>query len=161
MNFLERGVGFVSRLCDQIAQAGVFVMTVLVVISILMRKAGKPLYGVYDYVSFIGAIVVAFSLANCAVHSGHAQVGMLVERFSERVQGIIDSITGVISLIVFVLITWQCVVLANDMRSTGEVSMTSHIPFHPYIYAIAFGCALACLPILAGTVSSFFRAVKR
>lgn len=158
---LERGVRFLSKTFDQIAQAGVFAMTILIVVNILLRKAGKPIHGTYDYVSFIGAIVVAFSLASCAINKGHAQVGLLVERFSERTQGVIDSITGILGLVMLLIVTWQCVALGNDMRQAGELSMTSLVPFHPYIYAVAFGCALACFPILVDTLGALSKAVKR
>jgi len=142
------------------AQAGVFAVFLLIVGNILLRKLWKPIYGAYDYVCFMAAIVVAFALANCAVKKGHIQVEMLVARFSQRAQGIIGSFTGILSLGIFSLITWQCIVLGNDMRLAGETSMTSLLPFYPYIYAIAFGCGLLCLVILLDLIKSLVKAVK-
>jgi hypothetical protein len=46
------------------------------------------------------------------------------------------------------------------MRRAGEVSMTALFPFYPYIYGIAFGCALLCLVILADLIQSAVKAVK-
>jgi TRAP-type C4-dicarboxylate transport system permease small subunit len=159
--FLDSVVRWVSRLCDKIAQAGLFAMLLLTTSNIVLRKVvGKPIYGAYDYVCFLSTIVVAFAIANCAVQRGHTQVELLVARFSRRAQGIVDSITGILSLGIFSLITWQSIVLANDMRRAGEVSMTSLEPFYPYIYAIAFGCALLCLVILVDIMKSAVKAVK-
>jgi TRAP-type C4-dicarboxylate transport system permease small subunit len=104
--------------------------------------------------------VVAFSIPYCALRKGHTQVELVLERFSRRVQAIIDSIIGIISLGTFSLVTWQCVVYAIDMKRTGELSMTALLPFYPYIYGIAFGCALLCLVILAGLIKSL-KAVKK
>jgi TRAP-type C4-dicarboxylate transport system permease small subunit len=100
-------------------------------------------------------------MAHCAVQGGHTQVDLFVARFSQRAQGIIGSIVGILSLGLFSLITWQCIALANDMRRSGEVSMTSLLPFHPYIYAVAFGCALLSLVILVDVMKSLVKAVKR
>lgn len=158
--FLDSIVQWVSKVCDKIAQAGLFLMLVLATSNILLRKFGKPIYGAYDYVCFLSTIVVAFAIANCAVRRGHTQVELLVARFSPRAQGIVDSIMGVLSLGIFSLITWQSIALANDMRRAGEVSMTSLEPFYPYIYAIAFGCALLCLVILVDLMKSVVKAVK-
>jgi TRAP-type C4-dicarboxylate transport system permease small subunit len=158
--FLDFVVRSVSRLCDKIAQAGLFAMLILTTSNILLRKVGKPIYGAYDYVCFLSTIVVAFAIANCAVQKGHTQVELLVARFSRRAQGIVDSITGILSLGIFSLITWQSIVLANDMRRAGELSMTSLEPFYPYIYAIAFGCALLCFVILVDIMKSVVKAVK-
>jgi len=152
---------FITKLCDRIAQAGVFVMLIVIFINILGRQFWKPLYGTFDYVSFICAIVVAFSIPYCALKKGHTQVELLLERLSERVQGIIDSIKGILSLGTFSLVTWQCVVYAIDMKRTGELSMTALLPFYPYLYGIAFGCALLCLVILADLIKSVSKAVKK
>ena len=160
MAFFDRVVRLLSKFCDQIAQAGVFALFLLVFGNILLRKFWKPFFGTYDYVCFIAAIIVAFALANCAVQRGHTQVELLVVRFSQRVQGIIGSITGILSLGLFSLVTWRCIVLANDMRRMGELSMTALLPFHPYIYAVAFGCALLSLVILVDLIKSLVQAVK-
>jgi TRAP-type C4-dicarboxylate transport system permease small subunit len=159
--FLDFVVRSLSRFCDKIAQAGLFAMLLLTTSNILLRKVvGKPVYGAYDYVCFLSTIVVAFAIANCAVKKGHTQVELLVARFSRRAQGIVDSVTGILSLGIFSLITWQSVALANDMRRAGELSMTSLEPFYPYIYAVAFGCALICLVILVDIMKSVVKAVK-
>jgi TRAP-type C4-dicarboxylate transport system permease small subunit len=158
--FFDRVVRLLSKFCDQIAQAGVFALFLLIFGNILLRKIWKPFFGAYDYVCFITAIVIAFALANCAVQRGHTQVELLITRFSQRVQGIIGSITNILSLGLFSLVAWRCLVLANDMRRMGEVSMTALLPFHPYIYAVAFGCALLCLVILVDLIKSLVQAVK-
>ncbi len=160
MAFFERVVRLLSKFCDQIAQAGVFALFLLIFGNILLRKIWKPLFGAYDYVCFLTAIVVAFALAHCAVERGHTQVELLITRFSQRVQGIIGSITGILSLGLFSLATWRCIALANDMRRMGELSMTALLPFHPYIYAVAFGCALLSLVILVDLIKSLVQAVK-
>jgi TRAP-type C4-dicarboxylate transport system permease small subunit len=158
--FFERIIRPFIRICDYIAQAAVVVMMLLVVGNILLRIVWKPILGTYDLAGFIGAIIVAFAIAYCSLQKGHIQVEFLMERFSGRVQGIIGSVTGILSLGIFSLATWQCIVLANDMRRTGEVSMSAHISFYPYIYGVAFGCALLCLVILIDLIKSVVKAVR-
>jgi TRAP-type C4-dicarboxylate transport system permease small subunit len=158
--FFDRIVRSLSKFCDQIAQAGVFAMFLLVVGNILLRKVWKPIYSSYDYVCFIAAIMIAFALPYCAVQKGHTQVELLVSHFPQRAQGIIGSITNILSLGLSSLITWQSIVLANDMRRAGELSMTSLVPFYPYIYAVAFGFALLSLVILVDLIKSLVKAVK-
>jgi len=158
--YFERFVSLLTKLCDRIAQAGVFAMLLLVIGNILGRWLWKSIFGAFDFVGFIGAVIVAFSIAYCAVKKGHIQVELLVTRFPQRVQGVIDSITGILSLGLFYLITWQCVVYGDDMRRAGELSMTALTPFYPYIYGIAFGCALLCLVILIDLIKSVTKVVK-
>jgi TRAP-type C4-dicarboxylate transport system permease small subunit len=158
--YFERFINLLTKFCDRIAQAGVIAMLLLVFGNILGRKFWKPIFGAYDYVGFIGAVIVAFSIAYCAVKKGHIQVELLVERFPQRIQGVINSIIGILSLGLFFVITWQCAVYGSDMRRAGELSMTALAPFYPYIYGIAFGCALLCLVILIDLIKSVTKVVK-
>jgi len=160
MDYFNRIVNFFTKFCDWIAQAAVVAMLLLLIGNILGRKVWKPIYGTFDFVSFINTILVAFAIPYCALKKGHTQVELVLERFSQRVQGIIDGITGILSLGIFSLITWQCVVFAIDMKRSGELSMTSLVPFYPYVYGIAFGCALLCLVILADLIKSAAKAVR-
>lgn len=160
MAFLDRFVRLLSKYCDRIAQFGVVAMMLLAVGNILLRIVWRPIFGTYDIIEFIGAILVAFAIAYCAVQRGHIQVELVVARFPQRVQGIIGSITGLLSLGIFALITWQCLVLASDMWRVGEVSMSALLPFYPYIYGVGFGCALLCLVILVDLGKSLAKAAK-
>jgi TRAP-type C4-dicarboxylate transport system permease small subunit len=161
MALFDRIVRLLSKFCDRIAQAAVVAMLLLIVGNILLRIVWKPILGTYDIAGFIGAILIAFALAYCALQGGHIQVELLVTLFPERAQAIIGSITGIFSLFIFSLVTWQCIVLANDMRRVGEVSMSAHISFYPYIYGVAFGCGLLCMVILVDLIKSLVMAVKR
>ena len=160
MTFFERMVSSLAQICDRIAQVAVVAMLFLVVGNILLRIVWKPILGTYDIAGFIGAILIGFAIAYCALEKGQIQVELLVARLPERAQGIIGSITGILSLGIFSLVTWQCIVLANDMRRVGEVSMSAHISFYPYIYGIAFGCGLLCVVILIDLIKSLVKVIK-
>ena len=160
MVYLEKLVHSLSRVCDRIAQGAVVAMMLLAVGNILLRIVWRPIFGTYDFVRFIGTILVAFAIAYCAVQRGHISVELVVARFPQRVQWIIGGITGILSLGIFGLITWQCLVLANDMWRLGELSMSAHMPFYPYIYGVAFGCALLCLVILVDLGKALAKAVR-
>jgi TRAP-type C4-dicarboxylate transport system permease small subunit len=160
MTNFDRIVGSLSKFFDRIAQLAVMAMMLLVIGNILGRFIGKSIFGTYDYVGFINAVLVAFAIAYCARLGGHIQVELLVSRLSEKTQIIIGIITNILSLGIFTIITWQCVILANDKMRLGEVSMTALIPFYPYIYGVALGCTLLCFVILIDLIKSVIRMVK-
>ena len=161
MAFVERIIGSLSKYAYWIAGASVVVMMVLVVANILTRKIWIPIYGTYDFVGFISAVMVSFSIAYVGIVKGHVAVDMVMERFPQRAQAIVGAIGGILSLGMFSLVAWQCAVFANKMRSTGEVSMTANAPFYPYVYGIALGTALLCLVILIDLIKDIVKAVKR
>lgn len=154
MNLFFHLVRFITKFCDKIAQIGVLLMLILVVGNIIGRKIWKPIFGVYDYVSYIGVIIVSFSIAYCALQKGHTQVELIIARFSKRTQSIVEFFTNLMSLVIFMLACWQLVIFGNDMRKAGELSMTSLTPFYPFIYTVAIGCGLLCLVIISDIIKS-------
>jgi TRAP-type C4-dicarboxylate transport system permease small subunit len=64
-------------------------------------------------------------------------VEIVVRLFSEKTQTIIDICTGIVSLILFAVVTWRMTVYANTMKASGEVSMNLELPEHFVIYATA------------------------
>ncbi len=159
MSFLEGPIRVFSRWCDWIAQAAVAVMMVLVGGNILLRALGKPILGVYDWTGLVGTILIAFALAYCGVERRHVRVEFVLARFPQRIQAIGDSMTGILSLGFFAVAVWQSVAMGNEMRQGGDVSMTVQTPFYPFVYAIAFGCALLWLVILIDTIKSLEKVV--
>jgi TRAP-type C4-dicarboxylate transport system permease small subunit len=160
MVYFERFVRLVSQWCDRIAQGAVVAMMLLVSANILLRVFGKPFIGTYDWVGLIGTILIAFALGYCGIQRGHVRVEFILARFPQRVQAVVDSITGILSLGLFALAAWQSMVMGTEMWRKGDVSMTIQMPFHPFVYTIAFGCALLWLIILIDTIKSMAKAVK-
>jgi TRAP-type C4-dicarboxylate transport system permease small subunit len=161
MVYFERLVYLLSRWCDWIAQGAVVAMMLMVGGNILLRFFGKPVLGVYDWTGLIGTILVALALGYCGIRKNHVRVEFIVARFPQRAQAVVDSITGILSLGLFALAAWQTLVLGNDMWQKGDVSITVQAPFHPFVYTIAFGCALLWLVILVDTMKSLIKAVKK
>ena len=161
MAILERVIGSISKYAYWIGGASVVAMMSVVVVNILSRIVWKPVYQTYDLVGFISTVMVSFSIAYVGIVKGHVAVDMLMERFPQRSQVIISAIGGVLSLGMFSIVAWQCAVYANEMRLTGEVTMTAAFPFYPYVYGISVGTALLCLVILTEIIKDVVKAVKR
>jgi TRAP-type C4-dicarboxylate transport system permease small subunit len=157
---LERIVQALSRYADGAARAAVAAMMLLTTGNILLRIFWHPIVGAYDYVSFIGVILVSLALAYCFVNRGHIQVELLVDRLPGRAQGVIGVITGAMGAGIFAVVTWRSVAYANQVRVTGETTMTALVPFYPYLYVIAFGSALLGLAVIVDLVKSLLRVVR-
>lgn len=108
----------------------------------------RPIPGTYELVCFLGAVAVSFAMAHTSVEKGHVAVSLIVQLFPSRVQAIIGSITTTFGFILFALLSWQSILYANDLRSSGEVSLTLELPFYPFVYGISFAAAAVCLVLL-------------
>lgn len=160
MASFERFVVKISKWSDRVSQMAVMGMMLVSIANILVRTFGRPIYGTFDYVSFLSVIVVALALANCAVQKGHISVELVVARLPRRIQGIIGCFTNILSLGLFAIVIWQCMIFAQRMIRTRQVTMTALLPFYPFIYLIAFGCFLLCLVILVELIKSLNKGMK-
>ena len=152
MNHFERLIILLSRWCDRIAQGAVVAMMLLLGANIVFRVFGKSILGTYDWTGLIGTILIALALGYCGIQRGHVRVEFIMMFFPKRVQAVVDAAIGILSLGLFGLAAWQSVVLGNEMWVTNDVSMTVQTPFYPFVFAIAFGCALLWLVILVDTI---------
>jgi TRAP-type C4-dicarboxylate transport system permease small subunit len=140
-----------------VAGVAIVVMMLLTCADVVLRYFRKPIPGTYELVCFLGAAAVAFSMAHTSVERGHVAVTFVVSLFPRRIQGLIESITTIFGLFFFSLIAWQCVIYANELRRSGEVSLTLELPFYPFVYGISFSAVVVCLILLSDLFKSFFK----
>ena len=108
----------------------------------------RPIAGTYELVCFLSAVAVSFAMAHTSVENGHVAVSLVVQLLPKKAQAIIGSITSLFGFILFALLSWQSVLYANDLRSSGEVSLTLQLPFYPFVYGISFAAVAVCLVLL-------------
>ena len=90
---------------------------------------------------------------------GHVGVEILVRLLSKKTQLIIDIFTRTISLILFLLITWQMFLYAKEIHEVGEVSMNLEFPIYYIVYLLAFGLLIFSVTILE-TIFKTFKELK-
>ncbi|OPY76564.1 MAG: Tripartite ATP-independent periplasmic transporter [Syntrophorhabdus sp. PtaU1.Bin058] len=151
----------ICRVCDYIAYIGIAVTIVITVTEFICRSFGRPLEGTYDIIGLIQVVLVCAALPYCTLQKGHIRVDMFMALLPKRVQVVIDSIIGLLSLSFFLFVAWQSVMMGNSFRRTGDVSMTVFIPFYPFVYIIALSCVFMALLIFSDTIESIFSEVKR
>ena len=121
----------------------------------------KPIMGSLEISEYMMSILVAFGLAYCAIKKGHVAVELVVSRFPQRVQGITDSITGLVGLGLFSLITWRSFQHMIVVFKNGITSGVLYIPVFPFVGVVTLGSALLCLILIADLLKFLAQAVKR
>ena len=148
MNSFQKISYDLSRKLYWIAGAAIVAMMLITCADVVLRYFRMPIPGTYELVCFLGAVAVAFAMANTSLEKGHVSVSFVVALFPKRIQGLIESITHLFGVFLFVLIAWQSAIYANDLRLSGEVSLTLGLPFYPFVYGIAFSATAVCLILI-------------
>ncbi len=123
-------------------------MTLLTCVDVGCRYLGHPILGSVEIVGFLATLTVAMALPYTHQIKAHIGVEVLVNLFSRRTRALIDICTGISSLILFGLVTWQMTDYAYTLQESGEVSMNLQFPEYMIVYAVAFCFLVFFLMIL-------------
>ena len=162
MNFIDKISKDLAKILYWIAGIAIVIMMLLTCTDVILRlgvtlyhryhlwflSPFMPIPGTYELVCFLGAVAVSFAMAHTSVEKGHVAVSLIVQLLPKRVQALIGSITSSFGFIFFALLSWRSILYANDLRSSGEVSLTLELPFYPFVYGISFAAAAVCLVLL-------------
>ena len=134
-------------------------MMLLTCVDVVGRAFGHPIFGSVEIVGFMATLAVVMAMPYTHQVQGHIGVEIVVRLFSEKTQTIIDICTGIVSLILFAVVTWRMTVYANTMKASGEVSMNLELPEHFVIYATAV-CLLIFTLIIFQDIINNIRKLK-
>jgi len=128
-----------SKIIDYVARILIMAIMVLVIGNIILRKLGHPYDGTYELVGYFTATAIGLALANCEVREGHVIVTFLTERLPKKFQNTSNTIITIMVLILLALVFGMIVNYGNRALITGDIGLTTGIPFYYFIYIIAFG----------------------
>jgi len=147
--FLEKISNKLARMLFWVAGLSIIIMMLLTCADVALRFFRMPIPGTYELVCFMGSVAVAFAIAHTSALKGHVAVSVVINLLPKRFQLLLECITNGLGFILFLLISWQSVLYADTLRSTGEVSLTLQLPFYPFVYGIGLSAAAVCLLLLA------------
>lgn len=137
---------------------GIFLvgMVILTNANIIFREVWVPIRGTFELMGFFGAVVAAFALGYTQIKRGHISVDVLINTFPEKIKRILRAVNSVACMLFFSLLAWQLTIKATTLLDTGEVTETLRIIYYPFIYGVAFGCAVLSLVFLTDFIRSIF-----
>ena len=156
----ERFVNRLSLITVKISEVSLVFIMLIIVANVITRIRWKPVPGTVELVEMAGAIMLATAVAYTSYKKGHIMVSVLVEKFSIRVQGIIDAVISTLSLVFLILLTKEAYVFAGRMLSRSYVTGHLNIPLAPSIYLVGTGFLMVCLVIVLDILKAVIMAVK-
>jgi TRAP-type C4-dicarboxylate transport system permease small subunit len=145
-----------SQWANALAGITLTVIMGITVADVILRSCGRPIVGVFELVSFAGAVVIGFSLPFTSWVRGHIYVDFFVQRLSLPVRKGIHTTTRCLGMGLFLMIGWNLILMGKDLYKSGEVSSTLQMPFYPVVFGIGFCCFIQTL-VLAGDIVKVFR----
>lgn len=150
-NALNRVVNPPSRHLAIIGAILTLLMSALIVLDIILRSFfNYPIQGTIEFEQFMLSMVIFFSIAYTMIEKAHVSVDLISAKFPPRLNTIIRSITDLLAIFLFIIISWQNVVRAIMSHNELEVADVSRWPVYPFLLIVAFGSALITLVLFIG-----------
>lgn len=120
---LVRLLSTTERTLNLVAAGAILVIMVLVTTQIVARKLGHALPGIYESAELLMVAIVFLGLAYIQSQRGHVRMELLVTRMSPRLRGAVEAFTLLLSLALFVIITYKSGQNAYQSWQMKDVTM--------------------------------------
>jgi TRAP-type C4-dicarboxylate transport system permease small subunit len=131
-----------------IGAVALIAVMVAILIDVVGRAFGKPLYGSQDIVTMSMVILVFGGMALCDRQGGHIAVDLLEPRFSARLNWLIDIIVAVTGAVIFAFIAWAVWDSAKLSQMLNLSTNLLRLPKAWFQWALAGFSVLAALGLL-------------
>lgn len=145
MNFLEKTNLYLNRYLMAVGGISVLALMALATGNVILRMFQMPYAGAYEFVSFLGAIVIASALGYTQHKRDHIIVDILSDHFPAALKNLADALSSIINIVFFAIVSWQVSVWGMQISESGELSETLKVVYHPYVYCVAAGFAVLTL----------------
>lgn len=156
MKYLDILNDFLNKISMILGGISLLALMLLATGNVILRIFHMPFRGVYEMVSFLGAVVIAFALGYTQKKKDHIVVTILTEKFPKKLQSAIETFADVIIMIFFGIVSWQIYVWGMKIYESHEVSETLKLVFYPFVFAVAAGFALLSFSAFVGFLKMLF-----
>ena len=156
-----KAIDYLVTFVKWIGAFAIAMMMFLTCADVIMRAAGRPIFGAVEIVGFLATTALACSMPYTHVARGHVGVDLLVRKLPLKWQLVVDSLTGLLSAGLFAIVAWRCYLYGQTLKNSGEVSMTLEFPAYYFVYLIGLAFAVLTLNLLVDLVNNVKKVVGK
>ncbi len=155
MGLFEAVVLRVGKIMDVVGGTVLTLMMLITVTDVCLRFFGKPITGTYELVFLGGAVVIGCAMPVTSWEGGHVAVDFLLDDLPRVAGQIMRLFTRLLGIAFFGLLGWNLIALGNDLFTSGEVSLTLHVPYYPVAYILGICAFVQCLVLILMIIRIF------
>lgn len=142
---------FVEKLVHKLDFLGglsLAVMMVIITVNVILRKLDITFGGASEFVQFLMAMCIGFSIADCAAKKGHVEISMLVDRLPKIPRKILELLACLITLVFVAAACYFLITYGIGYIKSGTVGMVSKVPFYPFAWVCSLGFLMYVLVVI-------------
>ncbi len=138
------------------------IMMMLTVADVVLRYIfARPIQGSMELTEYLMVCVGTLGLAWCALQGAHIKVELIVSKFPQRLQKVIDSFNYILLIGISGLIASQTFMRAGTVRELGVASAMLDVPQYPFVLVSSFSYLLLFLTSIMLLIHAIFSLVSR
>ncbi|ASY64865.1 TRAP dicarboxylate transporter DctQ subunit [Sinorhizobium sojae CCBAU 05684] len=149
---LEKATERLIGLSAFLGTLGLLFIVAVIVVDVIGRNFGMPLYGSQDLIIMTMVVIVFGGMALCDRMDGHIVVDIFQESFPPGMNRVIDVFSALLGVIIFVLIAYTVFKSAQLSQMLNLSTNLLRLPIAWFQYTL---CALS----LVGALAMLLRAV--
>lgn len=156
---LTKPVYFISKILNVVALITAGLISVPIVINVLTRFFfDLSIMGIIEITELSMILIVFGSLAITQINKGHIRIDVLVKKFPQKAQNIIDVFNYVISFSLFIVLGWQLYVQVGV--KSGLVSQALGIPISIFLLFASIGTLVFALVLFLDLLTAISKVLK-
>jgi TRAP-type C4-dicarboxylate transport system permease small subunit len=158
----ERAILQLSKVLHYAGGTILGLLILFITIDVVGRYVlNRPMKGDFELVVLAAGIIGSFSLAYTLVLDGHIRIDIATSHLRQEGRRYLNLMAYLFGLIFWVLATWRSVIYGITVKKSNLVSGMLPIPVYPFVFIVAFGCAVLCLVFLIKLVHVSKKGVNR
>jgi TRAP-type C4-dicarboxylate transport system permease small subunit len=155
----------VKQISEIFGVVGVVALTFMMLLTVcdvcLRYFFNRPIMASAEFTEYLMLVTGFLGMGWCAVKNTHIKVELIVGRFPDKAQGIVDTINAIIILGLSAFIALQSFSEGMTARAMGKASSITDIPHYPFYMIVVLGYILLFFAMLPILVQSIKKASKR
>lgn len=131
-----------------VGTAGLLFVVGVIIVDVVGRNFGRPLYGAQDMVTMTMVLIVFGGMALCDRLDGHIVVDIFEGTFSETLNRVIDIVSALLGAVIFALIAWT---IYNSAQLSQMLNLSTNLlrlPLAWFQYALGAFSLVTVLALL-------------
>ncbi len=155
-------VYFLNNITHKISKLILFSLMILTTMDVIGRKFfNNPITGTNELTGLGLALIIFFSLGMTQLKGDHIAIDFLVNKFPEKIQALIQSLTSCVLFILLVLSAWQFIEYTKRLYHGNDVSGDLGIPMFIFTLVGGIGILFFALSLLLDTLQSLLKVVRK
>lgn len=141
----------------QIAMALLVGLMFLTTVDVTGRFFGHAVLGSYQISELIQVWILCLAWPLSVRLKTHVSVEFFASKFPNNLAKVIEFISQLLVLLVFVLLGWQGIKNVIFSREIGDIVSIIELPLYPFKLAVPIGALIACPAVLFAIIRSLSR----